>query len=52
MNKTVTSFEVGAKTISSQSIANPFNGGMFNVKLEGLKIRGSSTKTDNMAQRL
>jgi hypothetical protein len=44
MNETTTSFEVGARTTSTQSLTNPFSGGMFNVKLEGLKVKGSSTK--------
>ncbi|KAK3368636.1 hypothetical protein B0H63DRAFT_488847 [Podospora didyma] len=47
MNRTVTSFAVAAKITSTQSIANPFSRGMFNVQLEGRKIKGSSTKFDN-----
>ncbi|KAK0512542.1 hypothetical protein JMJ35_004559 [Cladonia borealis] len=44
INEKTSSFEVGAETTSTQSLTNRFDGGMFNVRLEGLKIKGSSTK--------
>lgn len=42
MDQTTTSFKVSHR--SDRSITNPFDGRMFNVKLEGLIIEGSSTR--------
>ena len=43
MDKDTTAFKVRLQTASTGSISNPL-GGMFNVKLEGLRIEGSSTR--------
>ena len=43
MDKESTAFKVGLQSAGTGSITNPF-GGMFNVKLESLRIEGSSTR--------
>ena len=44
MNETTTSFEVNAKKTSTQSLINSFSDKIFNVRLESLKVKWSSTK--------
>ena len=43
-DETTTSIEVGAKTTSMQILTSPFSGWMFNVRLEGSKVKGSLIK--------
>lgn len=47
MSKNTTSFDVSIKTTPDYkppSLTNPFDGKMFNVRLEGLRVKGSSTR--------
>ncbi|KXH24922.1 hypothetical protein CSIM01_09977 [Colletotrichum simmondsii] len=46
MTNTRTSFEMAAKIDSTQILISPFNGGMFNVRFESLRIKGSSTRNE------